>query len=88
MDPIREKLQNFKVEFAKITRAKHPFEIRHFIVGSHENRWRQWYQLCIETDAKWRAIQEAEAGKRLTDLEIRELNLKIEEVMERLVTRG
>ena len=78
MEDLKAQLLKFKTEFDKITRAKHPMEIRHFVVGQHESRWRQWYQLCIETEAKWRALEEAEAGVRLCELEIEELKLKIQ----------
>jgi hypothetical protein len=87
-EQIRSRLPAFKAEFDKITRARSPLEIRHFIVGYHENRWKQWYQLCIECDAKWRALEEAEAGVRLTELDIRELNYKIEEILEKIACRG
>jgi hypothetical protein len=84
----KTELKAFYSEMTKITRARHPFEIRHFIVGHHENRWRQWYQLCIETDAKWAAIEEAEFNRKITELEIQELNLKIESLLAGIVKRG
>jgi hypothetical protein len=76
-EQMKDQLQSFKAEFSKITRAKHPLEIKHFIVGSHISRWRQWYQLCIECDSKWLAVQDAEGKQRIMELEIEELEIKI-----------
>ena len=76
---IKDQLREFQAEFSKITRARHPLEIRHFIVGGHKARWRQWYQLCIETDNKWQALQEAEGKQQLLALEIEELEIKLKE---------
>jgi hypothetical protein len=77
IENLKTQLNKFKTEFEKVTRAKTPFEIKHFVIGQHESRWKQWYQLCIETDAKYRAIQETEGNKRLTELEIEELELSL-----------
>jgi hypothetical protein len=76
---LKDQLQGFKAEFSKITRARHPLEIKHFVVQSHTSRWRQWYQLCIETDSKWAAIQEAEYRQKLAALELEELGLLLAE---------
>ncbi len=77
-EKTKEELKAFQAEFSKITRAKHPLEIEHFVVGSHTSRWRQWYQLCIECDNRWTAVQEAEGKQQLAKLEIEELEIKIQ----------
>lgn len=77
---LKDQLQGFKAEFSKVTRARHPLEIKHFVVQAHSSRWRQWYQLCIETDSKWAAIQEAEYRQKVAELEIEELEIARDEL--------
>lgn len=80
IEKIREELQEFKAEFSKITRSRHPFELKHFVIGQHESRWRQWYQLCIECDNKWMALQDAEAKHRISALEIEEAEIRLDKM--------
>lgn len=70
-----KKLHAFKPQLVKITRARTPMQIRNFVIGQYESRFKQWYQLIIECDEKWNALIAAEAGKRLAELEIEELGL-------------
>jgi hypothetical protein len=70
-------IRAFREKMTRITRARHPIEIRHFVVGQHSDKWRQWYQLCIETDAKWAALEENESSVALALLEIEEREIKI-----------
>lgn len=75
-EEIQKELDLFRPQMDEITRARSPYELRYFVIGRHESRWKQWYQLVIECEEKFRALQEAEASQRLTLLEIEELELK------------
>jgi phage anti-repressor protein len=74
-DQIRSEIKLFKKQLDSVTRARTPMELRYFVIGRHEDRSRQWKQLLIECDEKWRALQEGEASVRLLALEIEELTI-------------
>jgi len=73
---VRKDLDAFKPQMDVITRAKTTFEIRNFIIGMHESPSKQWHQLLIQMDEKFRALQEAEASKQLLQVDIDELEYK------------
>ncbi len=77
MREISEKIKNFKKNFETFTRAKTPLEIDWFILGRHESRHQQYKQLCLQAEDRYRALHEAEYGKKKTEIEIEELQEKL-----------
>lgn len=74
----RRLLDDVQMDGSGITRSRLPFQLEHFVVKSQENRMRQWYQLCIEADAKAQALTEASFGVRLKEIDIEEKSVPVD----------
>ena len=74
---MSEKLSQFKGVCEKLTRSKTTFEIRHFVIGQHESRYRQWRQIQMEADQKIHALEEAQANVSLAQVDLEELEYKV-----------
>jgi len=70
-----EKVQQYKPLMDSFIRARNPYELRHFVIGKHDDKIQQYKQLLVEMDVKYRAIEEAQTNIEIKNLEIEEKKL-------------